>query len=261
MLFSSWRKTAQKSLLIATLFLFRRCSVRVQYQSILEIIQAIPARLDFVAYVGFQRIWRHVSRAKYKGMFEGRLLTYSLTQTLAYGSAACGTLQTARSINPLVDRMKPATSLTPFVILDTLKILAQPSSTSLLIYICRLVGLQSSAEMLVLEATPGLAPRTVSNVSIYDMTSSALSALRLSYATFQSLSVSRIKPTRSLSYGGARARGVPSQSSPAGTISQQEGHPRGSAPGQSQYKMGAPLLPSILWLPRSNRSNRGDTTR
>src|SRR4051794_26226507 len=181
MLFSSWRRTAWKSLPAATLFLFRRCSARAQYQSILEMTWAIPARLDFVACAGFRRIWRHVSRAKHKGVFEGRLLTCSPTQTPAHGSAACGTLWTARSINPLTDRTKPATSPTPFVILDALELFAWPSSTSFLICICRLVGLWSSAEMLVSGATPGLAPRTVSNVFTYDVTSSALSVSRLSY--------------------------------------------------------------------------------
>jgi hypothetical protein len=48
--------------------------------------------------------------------------------------------------------------------------------------------LWSSAEMLVSGATPGLAPRTVSNVFTYDMTSSALSVSRLSYVAFHSLS-------------------------------------------------------------------------
>ncbi len=42
--------------------------------------------------------------------------------------------------------------------------------------------------MLVSGATPGLAPRIVSNVFTYDMTSSAFSASRLSYAAFHSLS-------------------------------------------------------------------------
>ncbi len=42
--------------------------------------------------------------------------------------------------------------------------------------------------MLVSGATPGLAPRTVSNVFTYNMTSSALSVSRLSYAAFHSLS-------------------------------------------------------------------------
>ncbi len=42
--------------------------------------------------------------------------------------------------------------------------------------------------MLVLGATLGLAPRTVSNVLTYDMTDSALSVSRLSYAAFHSLS-------------------------------------------------------------------------
>ncbi len=42
--------------------------------------------------------------------------------------------------------------------------------------------------MLVLGATPGLAPRTVSNVFTYNMTSSAFSVSRLSYAAFHSLS-------------------------------------------------------------------------
>ena len=42
--------------------------------------------------------------------------------------------------------------------------------------------------MLVSGATPGLAPRIVSNVFTYDMTSSALSVSRLSYAAFHSIS-------------------------------------------------------------------------
>ncbi len=97
-------------------------------------------------------------------------------------------LSTARPIIPLADKIKPATSPTPFVIFDALETFACPSSTSLLICICRLVGLWSSAEMLVSGATLGLAPRTVSNVFMYDMTSSVLSVSRLSYAAFHSLS-------------------------------------------------------------------------
>lgn len=42
--------------------------------------------------------------------------------------------------------------------------------------------------MFVSAAAPGWAPRTVSNVFTYDMTSSALSVSRLSYAAFHSLS-------------------------------------------------------------------------
>jgi len=128
------------------------------------------------------------SKAQHEVEFEGRLLTCSPTQTPAHGSAACGTLCTARSIIPLTDRTKPATSPTPFVILDTLDIFAWPSSTSLIICICRLVGLWSSAEMLMSGVTPGLAPRTISNVFTYELTSSALSVSRLSYAAFHSLS-------------------------------------------------------------------------
>ena len=99
-----------------------------------------------------------------------------------------GTLWTARSIIPLTDRTKPATSPTPFVIFDALEIFARPSSTSLLMGICRLVGLWSSAEMLVAQTTPGLAPRTLPNVFTYDVTSSALLVLSLSYTAFHSVS-------------------------------------------------------------------------
>lgn len=42
--------------------------------------------------------------------------------------------------------------------------------------------------MIASGATPRLAPRTISNVFIYNITSSALSVSRLSYAAFHNLS-------------------------------------------------------------------------
>lgn len=114
----------------------------------------------------------------------GRPLTCSPAQTPAHGRAACGTLWTATSIIPLIDRTVSATSPSRVVILDALEILAWPSSTSFFICVCRLIGSWRSADMSVPGATSGL--RTLSNVFTYDPTRSALSLSRPSYAAFHS---------------------------------------------------------------------------